>query len=132
MTTAISLPTTSAVTIKPADGRRLIVPSGCLSLDGVPIAPGADLPAAGAAVPRGMWAVRALGRGDAVRMTDDEVTAWKAAAAKAKADADAAAAKAKADADAAAAKAAKSGASTALPTPAASSAAPTASGGSPL
>ena len=56
--------------LMPGEGRRVVLPAGCLALDGLPLARGATMPAKGAQVPRGVWASRVAARGDAVPVPD--------------------------------------------------------------
>ena len=63
------------IAIRPGEGRRLICPADCRTFAGLPIPEGRDLPAEGAMVPRDIWAIRALGNGDAVLVGLDAVNA---------------------------------------------------------
>ena len=50
--------------IRPCKDRRVILPEGGQTLDGLSIAPGSDCPAEGALVEPGIWAQRRLDDGD--------------------------------------------------------------------
>lgn len=63
------------VAIKPARGRRLVLPEGGTGLDGLGIAPGADLPADGAFVAPGVWLRKRLDEGDALPVTQAAIDA---------------------------------------------------------
>ena len=67
------------VAIKPAKGKRLVLPYGGTTLDGLGIAPGADLPDEGAYVERGIWVSKRLDEGDAVPVTPKAISDGAAA-----------------------------------------------------
>ncbi len=61
--------------IKPAAGRRLVLPEGGTTLDGLGLAPGADLPTGGAFVAPDVWLRKRLDEGDAVLVTQAAIDA---------------------------------------------------------
>ncbi len=67
------------IAIKPAEGRRLVLPDGGQALDGLGIAPGADLPNDGAFVSPGVWLRKRLDEGDAVPVGQAAIDAGQAA-----------------------------------------------------
>lgn len=55
----------NTVALRPTAGSTLMLPDGGTTLDGLALAPGAELPAEGAYVPAGVWATRRQEHGDA-------------------------------------------------------------------